>query len=101
MSGDVPTVTCSKEFLLRSPVHNSKLDHKLLEAEHQRAHEREQHEFQMLQMYIMADGQRATSAASVTQSTQPHFEGLGLMDELNSDILPGVPGPSTHSHYSI
>ena len=79
-----------------------KLDHKLLEAQHQREREREQHELRMLQMRMMMDGQRATGASAnpVMQSAQPRFEGLGLMDELNGDgnLLSG---PSTHSHYSI
>jgi hypothetical protein len=73
-----------------------KLDHKLLEAQHQREREREQHEFRMLQMRLMIHDGRGAAATS----------GLGLLDELNSDIitagsLAGGAGPSTLTPYSV
>ena len=76
-----------------------KLEHKLLEAQHRRERQREQHELCMLQMHLMMQG--GQRAASVMQPPAQQFGGLGLMDELNSDV-----GPSAHpftdtTHYSI
>jgi hypothetical protein len=73
-----------------------KLDHKLLEAKHQREREREQHEFRMLQMRMMIHDGRGAAATP----------GLGLLDELNSDIITAGPlaggaGPSTLIPYSV
>lgn len=82
-----------------------KLEHKLLEAQHRREREREQHELRMLQMRLMMQGgqggQGGQRAASVMQPPAQQFGGLGLMDELNGDV-----GPSAHpftdtTHYSI
>jgi hypothetical protein len=63
-----------------------KLEHKAMEKRHQR----EQHEFRMMQMRLtMSQSQRATPM------NQPSFQGMGLMDELNDGLLP------SGSSYSI
>ena len=69
-----------------------KLDQKGMEAQHQR----EQHEYRMLQMRMVM----AQRGVSVTQTPQS-LEGFGLLDELNSTALPPVGPYSDSTAYSI
>jgi hypothetical protein len=60
-----------------------KLDHKVMEKQHQCEHE--QHEFHIMQMQmIMSQNQPLAMMQSQNQS----FEGLGLMANLNDAMLP-------------
>jgi hypothetical protein len=74
-----------ERVIVQHDLKRRKLDHKVMEAQHQREHEREQHEYRMMQMR-MATAQRTTS---VMQSPQ-NVEGFGLLDELNSTALPSA-----------
>lgn len=69
---------------------------KVMERQHQRECKHEQHEYRMMQMHIvMAQNQRATPSSG----SQPPYEGLGLMAELNDALLP--PDSSFPQQYSV
>jgi hypothetical protein len=74
-----------------------KLENKAMEKQHQCEREHEQHEFRMMQMWIMMSQSQQT--APTMQSQNPSlFEGFGLMAELN-DAASTSESPSLH--YSI
>lgn len=62
-----------------------KLEQKALEKQHECDHQRELHEFRMMQMRVML-AQRATGATQ--PEAQPSFEGFGLLADLNDPELP-------------
>jgi hypothetical protein len=77
-----------------------KLEQRGMEKRHQREREHEQHEFHMLQMRMMMsrNQQGAGAAAAMMQSptqTQPSYEGLGLLAELNDGLIPSSSSYST------
>ena len=82
-----------------------KLENQAIKKQHQRKHECEQHEFCMLQMWMMmSQGQQGAAATQLPVMTQangqPLFNGYGLMAELNADSLPSE-NPSNSGSYLI
>jgi hypothetical protein len=61
-----------------------KLENKAMEKQHQR----EQHEFCMMQMRMMISQNRQTAPMTMPSQNQPSFEGFSLMGELNGASLP-------------
>ena len=59
-----------------------KLENKAMEKQHQR----EQHEFRMMQMRIMMSQNQRAALAMMQPQNQPSFDGLGLMAELQSEL---------------
>ena len=94
-----------KRTIATNDLKRCKLEHKLLEAQHRREHECEQHELHMLQMRLIMQGgqggQGGQQAMSMMQPPAQQFGGLGLMDELNSDVGPSVHPFTDTTHYSI
>jgi hypothetical protein len=71
-----------------------KLENKAMEKQHQREH----HEFCMLQMQMMLSQNQQTVPGTMQCQNQSSFGGFGLMDELNDPSLPSEsPGPSLGS----
>jgi hypothetical protein len=67
-----------------------KLEQKELEERHRHKQQHEEHEYCMMQMRVMM-AQRPTDAPPMAQppaQSQALFEGFGLLNELNSSILP-------------
>jgi hypothetical protein len=67
-----------------------KLEQKELEERHRREQQHEEHEYRMMQMRVMM-AQRPTDAPPMPQppaQSQAPFEGFGLLNELNSGVLP-------------
>ena len=60
-----------------------KLENKAMEKQHQR----EQHEFRMMQMRVMMSQSQQGALTMMQSQNQPSFEGLGLMGELNGAML--------------
>jgi hypothetical protein len=76
-----------------------KLEQKTLDKQHQR----EQHEFRMMEMWMrmrMSQNQNQQGMPMATPSSQLPYEGLGLMAELNDAILPpGDPFPQQYANW--
>lgn len=67
--------------ITKDELKHRKLDQKVLKAQHQR----EQHEFQMMQMCLVM-AQRGVSMGQSSAQIEPSFEGLGLLDQLNATL---------------
>ena len=76
--------------LVQMELKRRKLEQKELEERHRRKQQHEEHEYHMMQMRVMI-AQRSTDAPPMAQppaQSQAPFEGFGLLNELNSGVLP-------------
>ena len=64
-----------------------KLEHKVMEKQHQREREREQHELRMLQMQMVMSQNSQGAPVVMRPQGQPSFQGFGLMGELSDAML--------------